>query len=166
MFNLDHNYSDLMPEGQYEALIKNGEFRTTRAGTENIDITLIIRNDIEQPCQGRHMHYNIWKKKDPNKLDKACENYNFMSINTLSKAIELPDKKQYKSLQEWLNDLSQKPLLILVRHEEYNGQTNARVRQVGLSEHKEVKHVYYKEDIPEKTDDFVYLDANDDDLPF
>lgn len=41
------NY-EILPEGEYEVVIRNIEERTTRSGATGLNLSLIVRNDVKQ----------------------------------------------------------------------------------------------------------------------
>jgi len=163
--------SDLIPEGEYECVIKYAGENATKGGTAYIGVTLIVRNDVDQPCQNRYVWHNIWQKKEPTPADIACSGYSSKQINAVSKAAKLPNGKSYDSLADWADDLKNKIVRITVEHEEYNGRTNARVKWVNESKHPDCKHKWKSagnatsESTPANTDNFEEI-KSDDDLPF
>lgn len=165
--------TDLIPEGEYECIIKYASENVTRGGTVHMSVTLVVRNDVDQPCKNRYIWHNIWQKKEPSPADLACGGYSSKQINSLSKAAKLPNGKRYDSLEDWADDLKNRVVRVTVEHNEYNGKTNARVKWVNESKYPNCQHKW-KINSDEKptsaytnnnTDDFEEI-PSDDDLPF
>jgi hypothetical protein len=172
-FTIDHNNTSgsLIPEGVYEAVIKAAFENTTKNGAMYIDIPLIVRNDIEQPRKNVHIFHKIWKKKEPNEHDRRCGGYIAAQINAISKAAGIPNGKPYASLEELFNDLYHKPVLVSVKHEEYNNQPQAKVDWVQPSKNPDCQHVFKTENAAPKPDisagaTLLPPSIDDDDLPF
>lgn len=158
----------LLPKGEHEAIIKYAGEDTTRAGTVHINVTMVLRNDLEQPYKNKYIWHKLWHRKAPSPADIACGGYSSKQINSLSKAAGLPNGKKYESLADWCEELGDKCVRITVEHEEYQGKTQAKVKWVNESKHRECRHVW-KTEAGEASEDgaaFVPLDENDDDLPF
>ena len=177
-----------LPEGEYEAVIKYaGEDVTKVNKTPYINVTLVIRNDLDQLQKNRTIRHSVWHKKEPSQADLACGGYSAKQIQSLSKAAGLPNGKEYDSIEDWCEDLGDKPVRITVEHEEYpegSGQYRARVRWVNASKQLPCRHVWKDaedvegDDSPEPgataapayaspgNDKFEEIKAADDDLPF
>ncbi len=175
-FKVDHSQagSSELPEGEYEAIIKYaGEDATKISRTEYINVTMVVRNDIDQPCKNRSIRHSIWHKKEPSPADIACGGYSSKQIQSLSKAVGLPNGKEYDNLEDWCEDLANKPVRITVEKEEYQGQTHSRVRWVNESKALPCKHVWPDaedisgaDDDPKPSNDFQEVKSSDEDLPF
>lgn len=177
-FKVDHSQagSSELPEGEYEAIIKYaGEDATKISRTEYINVTMVVRNDIDQPCKNRTIRHSIWHKKEPSPADVACGGYSSKQIQSLSKAVGLPNGKEYDNLEDWCEDLANKPVRITVEKEEYQGQTHSRVRWINESKSLPCRHVWkgYEDvdDAPaesglKSSNEFQEVKASDDDLPF
>ena len=69
------NYEDvnddfgIIPEGDYEVVIRNIEERTTMSGATGLNISLIIRNDVDQKFKDRYLFHTLWKRKEPTQAD-------------------------------------------------------------------------------------------------
>lgn len=181
-FRVDHSQAaDLLPAGEYEAVIKYAGEAVTEGGKEYIAVTLIIRNDVDQKQKNRSIRHSIWHKKEPSPADIACGGYSSKQIQSLSKAAGLPNGKEYGNLEDWCEDLANKPVRITVEHEEYpegSGTFHARVRWINESRALPCRHVWKgSEDIdvepvpaaesdPKPSNEFQEVKASDDDLPF
>ena len=136
------NSFDLIPAGDYEVIIKAIEERTTQNGATGLNLTLIIRNDVEQKFQNRCIFHTLWKRREPTQADMQVQGYSFKQVMQLAKAAALPVGKAYNTVSELCADLINRVIKVNVIHEEYNGKTNERVRYMNESAHPECKHVY------------------------
>ena len=173
---LTMDYSDvqeggLLPAGEYEAIIKYAGEDTTKSGTVHINVTMVIRNDVEQQCKNKYIWHKLWHRKSPSPADVNCGGYSSKQIMKLSKVAGLPNGRKYESLADWCEELGGKCVRITVEHEEYNGEKQAKVRWVNEPKTRECRHEW-KEREDEQTgaapaaDGFAELGNNDDELPF
>ena len=140
-FQINHAAAfDIIPEGEYEFLITSCRINATRGGTEYIDVQLTVRNDIAQKQQNRVVYHAIWRAKQPKPDDAACDGFMASNINQLSRAANLTNGKSYNGIDEWCSDLVGKPLRAVVYHDEYNGNTNARVNRLNKTNFPDVQH--------------------------
>lgn len=172
--------SELIPEGEYECIIKYAGEDATKGGTVYMSVTLVIRNDIDQPCKNKYIWHHIWQKKEPSPADLACSGYSSKQINAVSKAAKLPNGKSYDSLSDWADELKNKIVRVTVEHDEYQGKTSARVKWVNESKYPDCRHKWKgAEDVADEekpaeksaeqqsNDDFQEVKTtSDDDLPF
>lgn len=176
MFTIDHSQasSGELPEGEYECIVRYaGESVTTYNKTPYINVTLVVRNDVKQSCQNQSIRHSIWHKKEPSQADLSCGGYSFKQIQTLSKALGLQDGKSYENLEDWCDDLTNKPVRITVEKETYEGKTHSRVKWLNETKTKDCHHVWKDEepddDTPadKKSEKFEEVKTqSDDDLPF
>ena len=173
--------SDLIPVGEYECIIKYAGEGATHSGTVYMGVTLVVRNDVDQPCKNKYIWHHIWQKKEPTPADLACSGYSSKQINAVSKAAKLPNGKKYETLSAWADELKNKIVRVTVEHEEYQGKTNARVKWVNESKCPDCRHKWKgaedvnTDDIPADADpvptaqpsnDFQEVPNSADDLPF
>lgn len=165
------DYSDvqeggLLPKGEYEAIIKYAGEDTTKSGTVHINVTMAIRNDINQQYKNKHIWHKLWHRKDPSPADVSCGGYSNKQIMSLSKAAGLPNGKKYGSLTDWCEELEGKCVRITVEHEEYNGEPQAKVKWVNQSKHPECRHEWKeKENDVDGAEQFAEL-VPEGELPF
>lgn len=156
------NYKDLndnlIPEGKYEAVIKSAFLDMTKGGTEFINVQLIVRNDVEQIYQNKYIFHSIWKKKEPNEADKNCDGFSAQQLFKLCKAIDIPENKEFENLEQMLAELVGKPVLVGIKHDEYNGYKQEKVSFVAKTKFPDCKHEFKKKE-PE-------IEVDDSDLPF
>ncbi len=167
-FSVNHNEASkgggLIPEGEYEVIIKEAFLDVTKGGTAFINIPMIIRNDVEQPYQGAYIWHPLWKRKEPTTDDLACAGFSIKQIQTLSKAAGLENGKQYADLSDWCLDLRHRPLRVTVRHEEYNGRVSAKVGYINETRKSTVSHQFKNSDMaPTGMEE---IEDEDDDMPF
>jgi hypothetical protein len=170
--------SELIPEGEYECIIKYAGEDATKGGTMYMGVTLVVRNDIDQPCKNKYIWHHIWQKKEKSPADLACSGYSSKQINAVSKAAKLPNGKSYDTLTDWADDLKNKCVRVTVEHEEYKGKTNAKVKWVNESKHPDCRHKWKGADdvtgeaepataAENNTNNFQEVKTtSDDDLPF
>jgi len=132
----------IMPDGDYEVIIKQALEDVSKSGTQYINIPLIVRNDVEQQYKNAYIWHMVWKVKEPKEADKSSDGYSSWGIQTLSKAAGLPNGKKYKNLQEWCEDLKGKLLRVTVKNEPYNGNPQIKVKSMAVSKFPTCNHVY------------------------
>lgn len=160
-FSVDHNQAaSLLPEGEYECIIKEAYQTATRLGTPFINIPLIIRDDVPDNPQHGRINHNLWMKREPTDADRACDGYSAKQIQALSKAAGLPNGRQYADIDDWCADLAGRTVRVTVEHDTYKGSTNARVKWVNESRYPASVEA---EAIQQG---FSPIDAGDDDVPF
>lgn len=160
MFKVDHNdiFTNGVENGTYEVVLYNANEDATKSGAEFINIDLIIRNDINQKFQNAHVFHRVWKSKTTNE-------YNPTALNTISKAIQLPNGKDYNTVNELLQDLLTKTCQVTVKNEEseYNGQIYKNLNVKAWAESKITGPLQHKFKMKETSEPLV---INEDDLPF
>jgi hypothetical protein len=156
--------SGLLPVGEYEVIIKYAGEDTTKGGTVYINVTMVIRNDVEQQYKNKYLWHSLWKRREPTPTDLAVGGYSLKQIQTLSKSAGLENGKKYPTLEEWCVDLKDRTVRVTIGHEEYNGETQARVKYVNSSKSPDCKHIWKKKE--DENSDFIEISDNEDDLPF
>lgn len=176
-FEVNHNEAStgggIIPTGEYEVIIKSAIEDCSKSGTMFINVPLIIRNDVEQPFKNAYIWHKIWQLKQPSDADIACGGYSSKGIQNLSKAAGLQNGKKYDDLEAWGDDLKGKLLRVNVKHEEYNGETQVKVRYVNETKEPVCNHVFKSAagqpaTVPEDNNNFGFYPINEDDedLPF
>lgn len=162
-FTLNHEDAftgdSLIPEGTYEVVIKVAKQEVTKNGKDKIGLHLVVRNDMPQKYGNKIVFESLFKST------KTGE-YMPQQFNTIGKAAKIQNGKQYTSLDQLLGDFVGKPVKVTIKHEEYNGNTNARVQKWEPSEYPEVHHEYKDK---AKAADSVFADmtpVDDQDIPF
>ncbi len=142
------NYEDIqddfgiLPEGEYEVVIRNIEERTTKNGATGLNLSLVVRNDVEQSYKNRYIFYTLWKRKEPTAADKQVQGYMFSQIMRLAKSAKLPNGKAYETVMDMCKDLMHRPLKVTLEHREYNGKQQENVKYVNSSDFPECRHVF------------------------
>jgi hypothetical protein len=139
--NVNDDYG-ILPEGDYEVIIRNIEERTTKKGATGLNLSLVVRNDIEQKFKDRYIFYTLWKKKEPTEADKQVQGYIFNQIMRLAKSAKLPNGKAYESVMDLCKDLMHRPIKVTLEHREWNGRQQENVKYVNASEYPNCKHVF------------------------
>lgn len=124
-FNLDFSKAQQgneIKDGAYEVVVNKAVENATKSGAEFIDIDLIVRNDVDQPFQNKHIFPKIWKAK-------ATGKYNESMIMAIAQALQLEDGKSYNGFDELLADFVLKPVRVTVKNEESNGYRNTNVKR-------------------------------------
>ena len=177
------DYEKLIPEGEYEFIIKTAEFsRNSNTGTVSVYIPAVVRNDVDgQEYTNDYIYHRIYKKKEPNKRDLDCEGYNADQINAICKAVGIPPGKKYQSLSDLFPELINGVFKAKVYHEQFNGKPNAKIGWPEKSAFPDCRHVWkepqykqsginiYATEEPSTVDgtqvNMEVIDT-DDDLPF
>lgn len=146
-------------DGDYEVVVFNAHEDATKGGAEFINFDLIIRNDVNQQYKNSHLFHRVWKSKENGKYNKGM-------VMALAKAFGLPDGKDYRSFEDFLNDFSTRVAKVRVKNEksEYNGKEyeNTNIKKFGASEYPSLQHRFKDAgESPSST-----FDIKDDDLPF
>ena len=137
----------LKPEGDYECIITAIEERTTRSGATGLNVTLVIRNDVQGQKYGNAcLFYTLWKRREPTELDMQVNGYGFGQIMALGKAAGLPDGKDYESLKQYCEELINKCVRVTLKHESdpnyKNGEPQERVSYLNPTKHSDCKHKF------------------------
>lgn len=121
-FKIDHDntFDDLVAEGDYEVFIKSAKEDYTKGGKVHIALDLVIREDFAQKHKNCHIFAKLWQGRETGA-------YNSQQINSIGKALKIPNGKEYPNLDALLADFTGKCCRVRVKHEEYNGYTNAKV---------------------------------------
>jgi len=146
-------------DGDYEVVVFNAHEDATKGGAEFINFDLIIRNDVNQQYKNSHLFHRVWKSKENGKYNKGM-------VMALAKAFGLPDGKDYRSFEDFLNDFATRVAKVRVKNEksEYNGKEyeNTNIKKFGTSEYPSLQHRF--KDAAESPTSTI--DIQDDDLPF
>lgn len=144
------NYDDvqddygIIPAGEYEVIIRNIEERTTKNGATGLNLSLVIRNDVEQKFKDRYLFCTYWKRKEPTQADMQVQGYSFKQIMRLAKSAKLPSGKAYENVKELCEDLLKRPLRVTVEHEknDYDGRIRENIKYVNESNFPDCRHVF------------------------
>lgn len=152
MFTIDYSKAKefaSITDGTYETFIEKAVQDATKNGADFINIHFRIRKDFQQEFQNNIIFHRIFAKKEDGKCPEGV-------IHNLAKQAGIPEGTQFKSLDDYLNQLLNKCLKITVKNEtsEYNGNTynNLNVKRIE------------KSDIPSMVNPVE--EFKEDDLPF
>jgi hypothetical protein len=139
-----------IPEGTYEAIIKEVEVTKSSAGNDMIKMTLVIRDDVKQQAGKR----KIWDYLVSSEKAK----WKFQQV---AKALKIPEGTNIATLQDFAKAVLYSSVKITIKHrqEEYNGETKTR----------ESIAVYESTDIPlnaSANDPFASTPAPTNNSPF
>lgn len=159
MFKINHDEVmefGLIDEGTYEVVVQNAFEDAANTGTMFINLQLIIRNDIDQKHKNQYIFASIWQSKQTGE-------YHSGMINSVAKALNIENGKTFNTLQELLDDFKRKTARVTVKHEEYNGNTNARVKFWEQTKFPQNNHKFKtnSNDVPEG-----FHPTSNDDIPF
>ena len=133
----------LKPEGDYECVITAIEERTTKNGATGLNITMVIRNDVQGQRYGNAcLFHTLWKRKEPTEFDMQVNGYGFGQVMALGKAAGLPDGKDYDSLKQFCEELINKPVRATVKHDEYNGKKREIISYINPTKYPDCKHQF------------------------
>lgn len=170
---------NLIAPGTYECRIAEAFTNATSGGTLFFSVRMAIRDDVEQPHQGRIIFHRIWRKREPTAEDMTVDGFSFKQLMALCRAAQLPNGKSYASLDELGNDLAGRDVKVTVEHafNDYRGETEVRVKWINKSDLSAPTAQTSAPNPPVQTwqypkgsvSDLVDEDGNpveDDDLPF
>ena len=140
-FSQAQQNSNLKPEGDYEVIIVKIEERATPNGKLGLNLSMVIRNDVEQSYKNGYIFHTLWKRREPTPADMQVNGYGFGQIMALGKAVSLPDGKDYADLGEFLGDVAKRPLRVHLTHETYQNVKRERVSYMEPTHFPEVRHV-------------------------
>lgn len=140
---------NLKPEGDYEVLVMKIEERVTPKGKTGLNLSMVIRNDVEQPYQNGFIFHTLWKRREPTAEDMQVNGYGFGQMMALAQAACLPDGKDYADLGEFLGEIAKKPLRVTVKHEVYQNVKRERVSFLQATQFPQVRHVFKQKASPD-----------------
>lgn len=112
--NVKSDYT-LLDKGDYEVIVDLIEIKTASTGTEYINITYKVRDDVEQEFKGRLIFETIFK-------EKGTEFFNRVRLTKLIKATHPENAPlQFESIDEILESIVGKKLVVNVnsKYDEY-----------------------------------------------
>ena len=124
----NNNKYDVLPEGDYEAIITSASSHVTPNGAESIQFRLSIRNDLDKALpetngkyHNRVLFHNEWKRK-------ATGQYDDQNLQYYMAAVDVPEGVEIKSEEEFYGKLFKKPVRVHVEVEEseYKGKMQKR----------------------------------------
>lgn len=147
--------SELLPEGDYEVSLEKAEFKESPTSRrKKIGLMFRVRSDVEQSCKNRVLFDDIWTDKETNSI------YDNKKINRIMGTQDIPDGKEWKTIQDVVNDMVGIYLIahVAIKHDDYNKKdVNA------ITYYKETKH---KAQTLPNSGNLTALDIDEDDIPF
>ena len=140
-FSQAQQNSNLKPEGDYEVIIVKAEERQTKNGKLGLNLSMVIRNDVDQTYKNGFIFHTLWKRREPTEADMQINGYGFGQVMALGKAAQLPDGKDYPDLAAFLQDLIGKPVRVHLVHDTYNNTERESVSYINPTKFPEVRHV-------------------------
>ena len=144
-FSQAQQNNNLKPEGDYEVLIVKAEEKQTKNGKLGLNISMVIRNDVDQTYKNGFIFHTLWKRKEPTAADMQVNGYGFGQVMALGKAAQLPDGKDYPDLAAFLQDLIEKPVRVHLVHDTYNNTERESVSYINPTSFPEVRHINKKQ---------------------
>lgn len=171
---VNNNDFDVMPQGEYEVVIKGAQQRATKtSGREYIQIDFVIRNDLDgveklKETNGKfhnriHWH-DLWSRKDGS-------GYPVDQLQTILYACKIPEGQTIEDVNALDNILRGKPVKITldIEENEYKGEVTKRNRvkpwNIKPSDYPDVQH-QWKEDVKDDPFSSNGNDISDSSLPF
>ncbi|MCI8387046.1 MAG: DUF669 domain-containing protein [Clostridiales bacterium] len=114
--------NDLIPEGIYETVI------TAVKEDGKITLSFEIRRDIEQECKGRTFTHWMNKVREPSQLDAAIGGYSYNAVMRIAKSAQLPEGKNYATLNELLTDLVGRAVRVELYHDTFDGRKYLKIK--------------------------------------
>lgn len=158
MFKIDYdntNEFELIEKGEYEVVVAQAVENSTPNGAMYLDIQLVVRNDIQQRFQNQRIFHRVFQKKETGE-------YPMGFINTMAKAFQIPDGKQYSTIDELLNDFKGKAARVEVGHREWNDNKYAEVKKWNITSFPQINHQWNVGDGPMTG----FQVTNDENIPF
>lgn len=175
MFETNYEERNLLPEGDYECVIKAAFINATNSShpTEYFSVRFVVRNDVAQKYQNKNIFHAVWRRKPEKQTadDKKVDGFSFKQLMNLCKGVGVPKGKSFKDLDELGEYLKGKCCLVTIGHDEWNGKIQERVKWVNETKYPDCKHVFKTSNnqnaaaVTENTTESTDVLA-DEDLPF
>lgn len=153
---IDYNKagSGMVEAGEYEVIASEFSVETARTGNEMVQFNYLIRDDVDQKCQGQEIRFDnfVWTENSLWRLQSAA------------KAAQVPEGYDIEGPEDFGDVLKGKAMRVVVEMEEAtNGKKYPRVKQFKASEAPAPKA---KSTDTGKQQKDEAIDISDDDLPF
>ncbi|MFY1720178.1 DUF669 domain-containing protein [Lacticaseibacillus paracasei] len=119
-------------DGVYECVINRFGFDNYK-DREFIKFDLIVRNDVPQKYQNKHIFDNQYPKKD---TGEYAMGYLFM----IGKNAGIPDHKEWNDLASMLRDFAGHAVKVTVKNEEYSGKTYPHIKKWEPTAFPQIQH--------------------------
>ena len=172
--NLESNDFSPLPEGEYEVVIKRAPERATKAGTEETQLQLVVRNDLKKTSElqakyaNRVIFVDEWKRTIDGQYKYKMDNF----MHYLN-GVGVPEGTAIESIEQLLEMFRGKPVRVFVKQEEneYKGEKQIvnRVAPWNFKRTKfpQVNHEWKSDDDKPEQNAFAGgVDLNNDEYPF
>lgn len=149
-FKAVKNDGGLMKAGDYECYLKSCGYSVTKNGNECIKFDFVVREDVEQEYQKKHIFKNFWPDRDTGEYDAD-------KIGKYANALGIEPGTDFE-----LDDLVGRNCILHMEPFEGNdGVTCDCIRYL-----KPSKADSFVTPAPASAEEFKQLDESDDELPF
>lgn len=158
---------ELLEPGTYEAVVKYAGEGATRAGNPCINLTMVLRNDVDQLGRNRYIWDSLYPRKPENRTedDKKCEGYSAKRIASISKAASFETGTNFSTVQAWCEALKNCCLRITIEHETYNEKTREVVKWYNETKLSPCRHNFDGK-APEPAEKPKKVESKEEDVPF
>ena len=114
-----NNEYEIIAEGDYECIIAEADVAESKSGNPMLKLTITVRNDVKQP----HRKQKLWDYL-------VVTEKTMFKFQQVGKAVQLPNGKDFKTLEDFRLAILYKAVKIKVVHEDntYNGETKKQAR--------------------------------------
>lgn len=159
----------LLEDGTYEVQIMEAEFGKADTGSEYIELTIKVREDVEQEGGGHTLYERMWK-------NNSTGEYNQKRLNNLCKSAGIPEGTEFADEQDFCQYITGKIVKINLvkkfddyRNEDINSivfyqSTDAPLKTADAPKPKATAKPEPKKELPPFAKDIE--EDNDDDLPW
>lgn len=141
-----------LPIAEYEAIISNVEPKVAKSNAKYLNLTLTIRNDVEQGGQNRKMFAMV-----------MLEGKAVFQLHQLLKNVGTDEGAEFENEESLIRHILYKPIRFKNKHEEYEGKTNDRLAYWMPTQHP----TNAGQSMADTSDPFsTLIEINESDLPF
>ena len=173
MFTTDYEEQGLLPEGDYECIIKDAFVTATNGYSprEYFSVRFVIRNDVYQPHPNKMIFHAIWWRNEDKQTedDRKIGGFSYKQIMNLCKGVGVPKGKSFKDLNELGEFITGKCCLVHVVHDTWQGKTQERVAWTNETKYPDCKHKFPVKNEVQPTSAAAVTEIKtptDEDLPF
>ena len=137
-----------MPESTYEAIFKYAGEASTSKGKPCINITLVLRNDVDQPYKNKFIWESLYHRKEETRTeeDLKYEGYSAKRINQISKAAGIENHANVGTIEDWCRSLKGKCVRVTTVNEEFNGKVSEKVKWFNETKFPVCNHIWKGEE--------------------
>jgi len=121
MFKTDYKRT-LLKDGEYEMMIMDSKHGITEGGSEYIELSLKVRDDIEQESQNEYLTERIYKSKETGE-------YSVRRINNICKSAGIPENSEFEDEEDLGRNLLACLVIAVVKiqFDDYRGEDINRI---------------------------------------